>query len=1561
MFANTQVRFIRTLPGRIRIEFYGLRKNQTVQKIIVESFASREGILSIHPCVETGRVLLHYDPRKITLEQMIHEVCQLENYILSCKTDYVDTKAQVAATAEGLEIVGTSFGTRLSSTPLRTVKQDQNNNSQMTNMQMSLGNIPLPLKLSAGGLGVLGIKQFISGKSALARSPAAFNLAALVAVISGYPYFKQKFENLRQDKKWNPDLILGASALALALVRENVIVLAGLSLLEYLKWKRSQVSLPSPGENRSFRNPEIRNYSERTGRMNLAVAGLSWAITRNPLIGLAVLLAGNPRIATVPAEHAWDQAELSAKKEDLYIPQGSSLAELARLRMVIADEALLVSNLPEAAIECVAQEHEGEIWHLATSLMKKAEHPWKEEVIEKVAEFKGSLRTAFKVVKSEQGIKASVRGKEVLLGSIKFLEENGVNCDHFLIEVKRAQRQGYTVECIAKEREFLGYLKRKEEELNVQISDSLNSFREKQIQVTLFKKDNLNLDIGKLAQSEVVEIYDEAAIFEQVATRRQQGQGILYIMPDSKSPNPSSQFEIPSIPLEKVKDLQRTIEFARRIDHGVAQNFRIAKAWNVFGMILGISNALTAPLINIVGDSLTLLLLARSKGISEEALVPKSRTLKKHEAHNSQQIFPIETGRLSTEAWYATTPGEILQRFAVKADGGLTLPQVLEIREKSGKNQLEQKKPTPWISSYLAQFKEFTTLVVLGTTLLAFATGDVFDGLAMGSILLANAAIGAAQERKAEKVIEALNEFQPTPCKVIRENIQGEVDGAELVPGDIVYLEAGDRVPADLRLIRSWNLEVNEAPLTGESLPVAKTTEALKLDTPLAERKNMLYLGTDVTRGKGVGIVVGTGMETEFGYLMSLMKGQEKVITPLHEKVTSISKTFVKWAFITGGIVFIVGLLRGRPITQMISTSITLAASAVPEGLPVTITIALSAGIYRMAKKNALIRKLSALETLGRATVICTDKTGTLTKNEMTVQKVSTFNHLYSVTGNGYEPTGEIIPLISDEAAAAREVLEDLELQTIVRIGALCNDSNLEKDHEYWNVKGDPTEGALLTFAAKLGYEQEKLKHWHRVHEVPFDSNAGTMSVVCRDTQMDQSCYVFCKGSVEAVLEHCHSYQQDGNIYPLTEENKKLILEQNESFAREALRVLGFAYCPTEWVDDEPRGIGQELIYVGLVGMMDPPKPEVEKSIREAYALGVKPVMITGDHPITAIAIAKQLGIGNDSRKVLTGQELDQLSDQELAKAVEDVVIFARVTPEHKLRIVQAYQAGGQIVAMTGDGVNDTPAIKQSNVGIAMGRTGTEVTKATADMVLKKDHFGSILEGVKQGRSIIGNIRKAIGCLLTGNLAEILVTAGAVIAGLPMPLVPIQILLMNLLTDAIPAMILAVNPGKKEEENRITKRQDVVDKDLYRKVITRGILLGSISLGLFGVILGSGGSLAVAQTVAFTTLVMGQFAQTFSWRQEGEVDLKKSTHDKYLMGGIGASLLALLATLYIPSIARFFHAVPLAPQHWLYILLGAGSVSLLAKPLISIFSLSDQRNNTDNSLSMPVQRRFATV
>jgi Ca2+-transporting ATPase len=660
---------------------------------------------------------------------------------------------------------------------------------------------------------------------------------------------------------------------------------------------------------------------------------------------------------------------------------------------------------------------------------------------------------------------------------------------------------------------------------------------------------------------------------------------------------------------------------------------------------------------------------------------------------------------------------------------------------------------------------------------------------------------------------------------------------------------------------------------------------------------------------------------------------------------------------VAGGLVFLTGLLRGIPVTQMISTSVTLAASAIPEGLPVTITIALSAGVFRMAKKNALIRKLSALETLGRATVICTDKTGTLTKNEMTVKAIATIDRLWSVTGNGYEPIGTIAEMQPNEVAAASGVLlttkqqegihDDPDLQRLFQISMLCNNSKLHQQEGQWLIKGDPTEGALLTMAAKAEMWLDQMQDWHRGTEVPFDSNTGKMSVVCRDTQTaEKNCFIFSKGSIETIIRHCASYQVNGEIRELTDEHKKLIMQQNEKLAADALRVLGFGYRPIADNEDENElGIDEkDMIYVGMVGMIDPPKPEIEDSIREAFELGVKPVMITGDHPITAIAIAKQLGIYDGSQMVLSGHELNRMTEEELNEVIDKIAIFARVTPEHKLRIVTAFQKNGHIVAMTGDGINDTPAIKQADVGIAMGQTGTEVTKRTAVMILKEDHFGSIIEGVKEGRTIIGNIRKALGCLLTGNLSEILVTAVAVIIGLPIPFVPIQILLMNLLTDALPAMVLAVNPGNKQKQ---TKRMDIVDKELYQKVITKGVLLGAGSLGLFAAALAFGAPIAVAQSVAFATLVSGQLIQTFSWRQEGsEETVRDLGKDRFLLGALGISWLSLLTVLYVPPVAAFFHTVPLPFKYWIPIMLVAGSVSILSKAVMSLIS----RNKMDESV-----------
>ncbi|WP_407311718.1 HAD-IC family P-type ATPase [Desulfosporosinus sp. SB140] len=1551
LFSRVKQRYVRKLPGRLRIEVYGLKNNRTLAERLFEQLDISEGIEMISPCIDTGRLLITYNEQKMSIEEVIYKITLLE---MSASNDVLSQQSQIskqvydevaATTIEG-EVQNShcnNYSQVFPSPNLGTVNQDQ-----LVQTQDKKLGVPLPLTLSVGGLCALGVKQLIWGKSALARSSTAFNLAALVAVTSGYSLLKR--DTSQAQNKWaNPEFLLGASALALALVRENLIVLAGLSILQFLRWKREELNLSNVSQ--AALSCEMKEYIQKTSKVSTLLAGATWAFTGSPLRGMAVLLAGNPRVAALPVQYTWDQADLNARKNGYMVPENCSLEELAQTKCIVIEDTALIIKEHLSNIECISDEdNELKVWHLAASLMKKTDHSWKDEVTRKANSIGGTIRTAFKIEQLVQGTKAKIQKAEVLMGSLKFLEQNGVNCNQYLLEVKRKQKKGFDVLCLAREKVFLGLLARKREYSSNGFLEGIDYYHKNHIGVNVLK-DSLNMGSETLGNFGLETSWlgsTKETMLKRIAQFRESGNNVLLVMGENQNQDIQSQLNgIPLISTGKISDLNRTIEYSRNIKATADHSFSVAKLWNRIGTLLAIPLAITAPVANLLSDAVTLILLARGKRISSsEKLKPNPRKaqLGPYEAKRILQTSRGEPG----VSWHALSSEDILNKFKVDKDQGLTAEQIKLKHNEFGLNVLAQKKQTPWLFSYLGQFKEFTTVILLGTSMLALATGSWFDGLAMGAILLANAAIGTVQERKAEKVIEALNKFQSPVCKVTREGKPIEVLGSELLPGDIVTLEAGDRVSADIRVLNSWNLEINEAALTGESLPIIKDSRILNTDCPLAERKNMLYLGTDVTRGKGIGVVVKTGMETEIGYLMSLMEGQEKVLTPLHEKVTSISKKFVKGAALAGALVFIAGLLRGRPLTQIITTSITLAASAVPEGLPVTITIALSAGIFRMAKKNALIRKLSALETLGRTTVICSDKTGTLTKNEMTVKRIATLRSTYAVEGNGYEPIGSITNINSLNSITKETILECPELKQIGRIAVLCNDSKLVQENESWSIKGDPTEGALLTFAAKYGLWQEKMTHWHRVHEIPFDSNSGTMNVVCRDTESDQDCFVFCKGSTEVILDRCQWYQSNGEIHPLTEEIKEVISHQNETFARDALRVLAFAYCPTEWLDGEPNNsqtINDQLIYVGLIGMMDPPKPEVEKSIREAYALGVKPVMITGDHPITAVAIAKELGLGDLNAKVMTGQDLDRLSDEELVRLVEEISIFARVTPEHKLRIVTAYQKCGHIVAMTGDGVNDTPAIKQSNVGIAMGRTGTDVTKGTADMILKEDHFGSIIEGVKEGRTIIGNIRKAIGCLLTGNLAEVLVTAVAVIAGLPMPLVPIQILLMNLLTDAIPAMVLAVNPGNK---TKLTTRQDIVDKELYSKVITRGILLGAGSLGLFAATLASGAPLLVAQTAAFTALVIGQLAQTFSWRQEGSKEsIKDSFKDRYLIGGLGVSFLALLGAIYVPMVAGFFHTAPLMPRHWLYILLIAGSVSILSKPFLSLVSSTNQSRFLD--------------
>ncbi|TDF93063.1 HAD family hydrolase [Paenibacillus piri] len=1532
------------------MEICGLQGNQYTAKILTERLSDCKGIYKAEPCIVTGRLLLVYDEKQVKAGHIFKYIQEIEEHI--CSQNKTAVHSDAGTDSGGRDEAKKEAAAAIAVEPEAELPDEMRVLPVLTdqNRKEPAEKIPIPLALSMGGLAVLGAKQLFTGRSALARSPAPFYLSAFISIATGYPFLKRGIQTYSDKKQINADLILGAGALALALMRENLVVLAGLSLLQYVNWKRSR-SVWNGHQSASL-PPEIQSYCDKAGKLGMIAAAATWAITRNPLRAIAVLLAANPRPVAIPAQLAWNQAELVSDERSYIVPEKGSLSRLARTKTILFEDSPLLFNNPEIEeIQCYTnnEQDSDKMICLAASLMERSSHPWKEEMRIKAKQTCRTIRTAFHVEEEEQGIRGKISDSQILLGSCKYLQEHGIDCGSYELKAKRLTRKGYDVLFAGKQGNMnggcLGLIARHQGASVNGYGSVAASFIEKGWRLGLLHN-SLNIsgaEISKYRIDTSWSMLEQGEVIERIAGLQQQGEEVLFVA--GQESNPVNRFYkeagVPSISIDDLNQVQESALFAEKMNHTVNRHVQLTKKWNVLGSALATLGLLSAPVANLAGDALSLVFMTRTKKVSEALVSPPPPAYKAEIAAASE-----------ASVWHALSGDQVIDRLQADQQVGLTPKQVASIRNKYGWNRLDGKKTPPWLVSYLRQFKEFTTLVLLGTTALAIFTGGIFDGIAMGAILLANAAIGTIQERKAEKVMETLSQFQSPVCKAVRGGQQTELNAAELVPGDIVCLEAGDRVPADIRLISSWNLRVNESALTGESIPVEKNEHALTGDCPLSERTNMLFMGTDVCGGKGKGIVVRTGMNTEMGHLMSLLKQQEKDVTPLQHKVTSISKKFFKGALVAGGLVFTAGLIRGIPLPQMITTSITLAASAIPEGLPVTITIALSAGIYRMAKKNALIRKLSSLETLGRTTVICTDKTGTLTKNEMTVKSLSTVNRTWTVTGNGYEPSGTLKELSPEVAATAAAVMEpehcdgpiaDPDLDRMLHICLLCNNSLLEQRDGQWTTKGDPTEGALLALAAKNGLWLKDMSHWHRGMEIPFDSNTAKMSVVCKDTRQEKECYLFSKGAVETILRHCNRYQKDGDVYPLTEDQKQQILQQNETFSAEALRVLAFAYKPVderindgETIDDE-----KELIYVGMAGLIDPPKSEVAENIREAFALGLKPVMITGDHPITAIAIAKQLGIYDGSQKVVSGYELDRMPDDELSRIVDQVSIFARVTPEHKLRIVTAFQNQGHIVAMTGDGVNDTPAIKQANVGIAMGRTGTEVTKEAADLVLTEDHFGAIVDGVKEGRTIIGNIRKALGCLLTGNLAEIIVTSAAVMAGLPIPLVPIQILLMNLLTDALPAMVLAVNPGNKTKQ---TKRTDIVDKELYQKVVTRGVLLGLGSLGLFAASLAAGTPLPVAQSVAFATLVAGQLIQTFSWRREGSEETARDwMKDRFLLGSLCISWLALLGALYIPPLAGFFHTARMPFQYWIPILGVAGSVSLLSKPVLTLISKIRER------------------
>jgi len=856
---------------------------------------------------------------------------------------------------------------------------------------------------------------------------------------------------------------------------------------------------------------------------------------------------------------------------------------------------------------------------------------------------------------------------------------------------------------------------------------------------------------------------------------------------------------------------------------------------------------------------------------------------------------------------------------------GLSEEEARKRLKEYGSNELKHKEN---ISPFQILFRQFTSSIVfilLAALVISLLIGEKLDAIVISTIVVLNGIFGFVQEFKAEKAIEALKKLTALKAKVIRNGVETEIDSRDLVPGDIILLETGSKVPADARLIDIAAFRIDEASLTGESVPSNKTTEPLDDNILVNDQKNMVFMGTIVTRGHAKAVVTGTGMKTEIGNIANMVQEVEEKLSPLQVKL----KKFGRWlGIVTIGIclvVFGVSVLREYLITdlfersfvaEMFLASVALAVAAIPEGLPAIVTISLAFGVRRMANRNALIRKLPAVETLGCTNIICSDKTGTLTKNEMTVRDIYANNMLTEVSGDGYTPEGSFMQAGYEEAD-----ISNLEL--LFRSSVLCNDSRLNRN-DRWEIFGDPTEGALLVSAGKAGFNKTELEsQFLRLDEIPFDSERKCMTTIHRINE-ENTAYI--KGAPDVILDNCRYISINGQVKELTGEERKKILDANHEMANRALRVLGFAYkLLTEEYTIEPEEVERDLTFIGLQAMIDPPREEVRESITKCKSAGISTVVITGDHKLTAIAITKELGMFKEGDKALSGEELDKLSDDELDEIVESVVICARVSPEHKVRILSALKKRGHVVAMTGDGVNDAPALKRSDIGIAMGITGTDVAKEASDMVLTDDNFASIVNAVEEGRGIYSTIKQFVQYTLSSNFGEILVIFLAILIGWPLPLIAIQILWVNLLTDGLPGLALGMDPFDKDIMNKPPRKRD--EEIMSKEVIYNILIVGSVmAAGTLFMFYGYGVETVKAKSIAFTTLVMFQLFNVLTYRAKNfKIDFKTS---KYLMASVVISLAMQLAVLYTPLNVAF-KTVPLGPVDLIKVLLVSGSLYLI--------------------------------
>jgi len=1524
------------LPGRLRVSVAGLRHSPAQAMYLEARLTELIGIRSVSANPLTGRALIHFDPQKIGMKAILD---QLEE----CRP--------------------ASAGPR----PNRPTPQ------AVAAPSPAVRTATVYTAATGGVLAGLIAKRLLVGRSPLAASPRVFNVAAAVTLLSGYPILRRGVNDLAKRRRLNGELLLLAASLLLLIMRESI---PGLSVLWMVHLNNLFRAVVQDRSRRAIEEilTEKGRMERLPGEQAAVVASRQWAgeddnhgftsgkavqwgagaaalfclLNRDISHGLAVLLAACPEAVELARHSALGTASARAVRQGIYLKDTAVLTRAAAVDTVV----FAGSGRP------------GVVWEVAETVPLGKSYS-RDEVLSLAAgaagepgqESDGARLSSFLAREGADagaGREATVDGRKVAVGGETFLRRRKIGIIHGVRAAKRLRQEGLAVLFVAVDNKLIGLVGCRE---RIRRCEDIPVDELAAMGVTSFGGQGGNPFPGGLKWYGL----SPQGRVQLVERLRREGRRVMLIAGETgdapalaaadvgvamggSCSGPAGEAAAVILAGNEPSKVAEIIGVSREAERIVRQNAAYGTFLAGAGVLLAVSRLLSPVGATLILNASTLGVIANSLRIlrSRPGQAVAAMDLQRFAGGNSSLVCVNSAGEVASvpEAagrdWAVLPLRQICDELATSDRLGISHPEAKRRIHTLGANVLTgTPKPTFW-QLFKEQFRDFMVRVLLGAAGLSLVLGRVKDALLTLAIVVANAVLGVVQEQKAEQAIDALQKIAAPTARVIRAGRTCRVTAAELVPGDIILLDAGDRVPADARLLTAVHFEAEESSLTGETVPTKKNcTHVCPEGTALADRRNMVFMGTTVTRGRAAAVVVATGMATEMGKIASMIQAEGGGVTPLQRRLEELAKFMVYVCFGVAGLILVAGLWRGLGFVYMLQTAASLAVAAIPEGLSAIVIIALAMGVQRMSKRNIIVRKLSAIETLGCATVICSDKTGTLTKNEMTVRAIYTPDRLWRVSGEGYAPQGAFYA--GDERV---EPASHAALYTTLLAGALCNNARLvrkpsgskvvplegETDDGY-RIDGDPTEGALLVAAAKAGLRGAEFSgNYCRVAERPFESERRMMSVV---VAQPGSRSLYCKGAPDAVLAACSHYIKDGEAVPLDNGARRAVLEAGDAMASEALRVLACAFRPLrspQATEDET-----DLIFTGLVGMIDPPRPEVPAAVAKCRRAGVKVVMITGDHPKTARAIAAEIGLSVGDGGLLEGRRVEEMSDAALLEAVERVAVYARTSPQHKLRIIKALKCRGYVVAMTGDGVNDAPAVKAADIGIAMGMTGTDVTKEAASLTLSDDNFATIVHAVEEGRSIYANIRKAIRYLTATNVGEVILMLLAVIAGLPLPLLPIQLLWINLVGDGLPAVALVNDPPAGDIMGQPPRTADdsVFAGGLGVKILSRGLTIGLTSLLVFAAKLASGATLTAARTLVMVQLAVSQFIHIFDCRLEKRTGRVRLFSNRWLAGAVVLSMLMVATVVHWSALHTMFGTTALTGADWVMATAAAALTSLI--------------------------------